>query len=275
MELKTYLLSQHSQRTAAVYLYEIGRYQAYLGHSGKGSNYSEVVAYLSYMRKRGDSGSSINRVLSSLKKYYDYLQQTDQRNDHPCRYIRLKDSGQKEIQLQDLLSESDLEKLVKGREEKYKSKAFRNKVIMSLFVYQALRMEELLNVLVSDIDLEKGEIKISGTAVTKARTLALDVGQIMLLHSYLSEHKNEKLIIHIKANAIAFLVKTYQKYLSNKRINPTLIRQSVIANRLQKGEDLRQVQLFSGHKRISTTERYRQSGLEALKEQILKHHPLS
>jgi len=53
------------------------------------------------------------------------------------------------------------------------------------------------------------------------------------------------------------------------------IRQSVIANLLKTGKDLRMVQAFAGHKKVSSTERYCQTGLEALKLALQKYHPLN
>ena len=60
----------------------------------------------------------------------------------------------------------------------------------------------------------------------------------------------------------------------DRNLNPRTIRQSVITNLLKEGKDLRVVQVFAGHKKISTTEKYRQSGLKELQEAIEKYHPL-
>lgn len=57
-------------------------------------------------------------------------------------------------------------------------------------------------------------------------------------------------------------------------MNARTIRQSVITNMLKEGKDLRVVQVFAGHKKISSTEKYRQSGLEELQRAIEKYHPL-
>jgi integrase/recombinase XerD len=70
-----------------------------------------------------------------------------------------------------------------------------------------------------------------------------------------------------------------QKY-PGRKLNVRTIRQSVIANLLKpvsaggKGKGLREVQYFAGHRKISSTERYRQTGLEELKTAIMKYHPL-
>ena len=73
---------------------------------------------------------------------------------------------------------------------------------------------------------------------------------------------------------INYLVETFKPMFPDRNRNPRTIRQSVITNLLKEGKDLRVVQVFAGHKKISTTEKYRQSGLEELQAAIEKHHPL-
>ncbi len=73
---------------------------------------------------------------------------------------------------------------------------------------------------------------------------------------------------------INYLVETFKPQFPDRNLNARTIRQSVITNLLKEGKDLRVVQVFAGHKKIGTTEKYRQSGLEELQAAIEKHHPL-
>ena len=82
-----------------------------------------------------------------------------------------------------------------------------------------------------------------------------------------------KLGTPIRKEDVDYLVSTYQKQ-SKKKLTTTTIRQSVIANLLIKNNDLRIVQHFAGHKSPDTTEKYRQTGLNALKTAIEKLHPI-
>nr|WP_245189383.1 tyrosine-type recombinase/integrase [Lunatimonas salinarum] len=59
-----------------------------------------------------------------------------------------------------------------------------------------------------------------------------------------------------------------------RKVNALTIRQSVIANLLKRGKDLRVVQVFAGHKNPSATEKYKQAQLEELKAAVQRHHPL-
>jgi integrase/recombinase XerD len=82
-----------------------------------------------------------------------------------------------------------------------------------------------------------------------------------------------KLGSKITGEDINYLISTYQTQFT-KKLTSITIRQSVITNLLTKGNDLRMVQEFSGHKYLDTTEKYKQTGIKALQNAIEKHHPI-
>ena len=73
---------------------------------------------------------------------------------------------------------------------------------------------------------------------------------------------------------IGYLLETAKHLFPNRNLNTKTIRQSVIVNLLKSGHDLRLVQVFAGHKYPSSTEKYRQTEVEELKNEVLKYHPL-
>ena len=102
---------------------------------------------------------------------------------------------------------------------------------------------------------------------------------IHVIRPGLLKSTTEKLIINLRGNpetgeGINYLVETFKNRFPDRNLNALTIRQSVIANLLKSGKGLRDVQYFAGHKKISSTEKYRQTGLEELKAAILKYHPL-
>ena len=130
------------------------------------------MQYIEILRKEHQV-SHVKRVLASIKKYYDYLIEIGKRKDNPARAIKLRDAKENPIQLQDLFTEKELEKLLEPRKERYPFLAKRNKIIMSLLVNQALRIGEIENIKLEDIDLEKANIQMHQTGVTNARNLPL------------------------------------------------------------------------------------------------------
>ena len=108
----------------------------------------------------------------------------------------------------------------------------------------------------------------------------------MLINKYLTEElphllnsDNPYLIITRRGNretgcAVRKVVEGYKHLFPLKILCAQSIRQSVIANLLKGGKDIRVVQVFAGHKSPRATERYRQSGVEELKAAVKKYHPL-
>jgi site-specific recombinase XerD len=77
--------------------------------------------YVDHLRKQYQNPRTINRMLYGVKAWYHWLIQNGKRQDHPCRYLTLKDAKTQDIQLQDLFTESELE-LLMDRKERYESR---------------------------------------------------------------------------------------------------------------------------------------------------------
>jgi integrase/recombinase XerD len=289
MTLEQFLRQNLRQSTVESYLYDIETYKKYNKNADK-YDYEKVMQHIEQLRNNHKI-NNIKRILASIKKYYDYLIEIGKRKDNPARAVKLRDTKENPIQLQDLLTEKELQKLLEPRQERYPFLEKRNKIIMSLLVNQALRIGEIENIKLQDIDLEKAHIQIHKTGVTNARNLPLKAEQILLLHHYVTKDRNKlktwrndkealllgKLGTPARKEDIDYLVSSYQKQsrsFGKKKLNTTTIRQSVIANLLTKNNDLRVVQHFAGHKNPDTTEKYRQTGLNALKTAIEKLHPI-
>ena len=286
MSIEDYLHRHYTPATAEVYAFEIAHYLNWMSEAAaRRAGYADIVRYVGYLRTRYEKGTTINRIVHSVKCYYRYLQATGQREDHPCRQLRIKDGKAAPVQVQDLLDEHELKRLL-VREERFAAYALRNRLILSLLVHQALLTRELCGLLIGDVDLERATIYVRETSGTNARTLPLQAEQVMLIHRYLSEYRarlikqdTEALLISGRGRAengggIHYLVTTMRKVIPHKRLTPMTIRQSVIAAKLKVGRDLRVVQVFAGHRQPSSTEAYRTNNLEELRTAVRKYHPL-
>jgi len=281
--LEAYLNKNNAPGTVKRYLREIELYQNSI-HNPETATYSQVMDYLGKLRKTRKP-AHIKPALYALKKYYSYLTDTNQRDDHPAKSIKLRDSKTKDIQLQDLFTTEELESLLE-RKERYQLLKNRNKVIISLLIYQALTNADIRNLTTENINLEEGTVYIKATRKTNGRTLKLKSRQIFWLMEYIREDRPKLLRIDTNAliigklgtaesgEGISYVVETCKHQYPERNLNPKTIRQSVITNLLKQGKDLRVVQAFAGHKYPSSTEKYRQTDTEELKAQILKHHPL-
>lgn len=284
-----FLAGKYTPSTAAAYAFEVERYLSWLGGETEAlsADYAKIVTYLATLRKRYDKPSTLSRILSAVKAYHAYLLETSQREDHPAIGLKLRDRNRRNsAQVQDLLTAEELARLRVQRKERYQVVAGRNAVIIGLLTYQALTVKEISRLEVKDIDLATGQLKVAATQQTNGRELQLVTPQVMQLHTYLTGDRpqllkvaTERLIITTRGapengDGIRYLVETLRPEIKGKRLTPTVIRQSVIALRLKKGEGLRQVQAFAGHKWVSTTEGYRENNLAELRAAVERFHPL-
>ena len=285
MELEQYLNEHLAASTVKRYQREINLYHEYLkarSQSADEASYNDVMEYIGYLRKHQNS---IACGLHGVKKYYEYLVASGRRKDNPSMSIRLRDRPSKDIQLQDFFTSQELEQLLE-RKERYSLLVNRNKLIVSLLIYQGLTNGEIKRIELKDIDLEQGAIYIKQGTRTNRRTLKLESKQVYWLMNYIEKDRTrllkvitEKLIIsklgrEENGEGISYLIESMRSKFPDRKLNPKTIRQSVIANLLKQGKDLRLVQAFAGHKYPSTTERYKQSQVQDLKKEVLKYHPL-
>ena len=289
MELKEYLQKQYSSTAIKGYENMIKRYLLFMGEKSEKATYTDVLDYIGLLRKQQLHPKSLRNNLFAVKIYYHYLVATGKRSDHPCRYLYLKDQINRAIQVESLYPKEILQELMRTYQAKNPENQQRDKIIISLLIYQALTVLEISQIKTSDINLETGTIKIKPNSKNKGRTLNLKPNQVLLFHNYLNNerkkyHSRQK--PHKRTDYFLMNEKGLQLWQGgiNRMINynrdkpdkliPLKIRQSVIAHLLKEGSDIRIVQEFAGHRRTASTEAYKQTGLEELKINIQKLHPL-
>lgn len=285
-EIENYLKKYYTKKTVEAYLREI---EIYISNNtnAKKYNYTQIVNYIGVLRQRYSNSRTINRIVSSIKAYYDFLCFTGKRNDNPTKSIYLKDKQSRDVQLQDLFSTEELESLLTAKAERFNNLDYRNKVLMSLLIYQALKPYEMQLLQIDDVNLEEGTIYIKPSVKTNSRTLPLRANQILLFKIYIDEirlkllqdNDYKSLLIGQRATPMLaeditkHIKRSYGKLFYPRNVNAQTIRQSVISNLLKENKDLRVVQFFSGHKYPSTTERYKQNNVTQLKLALEFYHP--
>jgi integrase/recombinase XerD len=288
MELQNYLHERFAKRTAHGYQLMIENYCQQVNDPTQ-AKYKDVLNYLEKERSKGRKANTLLTYVAAIKVYYDWLKKTGKRKDHPCKHMRLKDRIDHRVNVQDLFSSTELDLLMEQPTREIKKLpriALRDKLILSLLVYQGLTTKNIINIELKDLNLEQATIYIKGETTLNERTLELHPKQIMLINKYLNEERTTlnrsnsgKLILTRRYQAergcgVHDVVKVYKHLFKDKTLTPLAIRQSVIANLLKAQKDIRAVQVFAGHKSPMTTERYQQTGIEELTAAVLKYHPL-
>jgi integrase/recombinase XerD len=287
MTLKEYLQKNYSPTAIQGYESIILRYTTYMQEKAITASYTDVLNYIGYLRKLQLHPKSLRNNLFAIKIYYRWLVATGKRTDHPCQKLYLQDQINRSIAVESLYSQQVLEELFKTYKAKNPAHQKRDEVIISLLIYQALTVLEITQIELHQIDLEQGTVRVTGNVKNKGRLLHLKSNQVMLFYHYI--HEIRPIILKAtNSQSNIFILSEAGKNIFpgiiNRMINegkkpyekllPIKIRQSVIAHFLKANNDIRLVQVFAGHRRAGSTEEYKQSGLEELKANINKLHPL-
>ena len=289
MTLEEYLKSKYSKTAVKGYLNVIYRFKLALGERAAQATHADILDYIGLLRNQNLHPKSLRNNLFAIKIYFYYLIEINIRTDHPCKYLQLKDRIDRQIHIESLYTKETLEELYENYQARNPFNQNRDKIIISLLIYQALTVLEISQLTTNDIDLTEGTIKIKDNKKNKGRTLSLKPKQILLFNDYLNQDLPKYLIKQKPNNQQDFFLLSEEgiqlwKSGINRLINhdrsketkltPLRIRQSVIANLLKQNNDIRVIQAFAGHRRTASTEAYKQTGLEELKSAISKHHPL-
>jgi integrase/recombinase XerD len=220
-----------------------------------------------------------------IKKFYDYLIEKGIRDTHPCRRLVIKGKDSSDVIHHELFTPVELEQLL-HREEKYPSLRIRNQVIISLLIYQGLTISEIEKLKLYHIDLDTGMINVPRSKTISKRTLPMQSSQQLLFYRYLHEvwpkqeiESQDAFILNklgdpLQKQPVKSLIKSMKYLFPNKNLNPTNIRKSVIANWLNVQKiPLDQVQLMSGQKWATSTEKYKYNDEDEEREMINRFFP--
>lgn len=255
-------------------------------------SYNDMTAYVSQCKQRGNKPVSVQKTVLNIKHYYSFLLNQEEVKDNPCSNIEIH--GVKRRTLYETFSSEELEIIYKTyANRKLQSNGIgshiahtRNKVILSLIIYQGLRTQELADLKPNDLDLREGKIKIEGAKRTEGRELKLEVHQLYHLTDYINETRKLILALSAKqtdklftsigssdrfANTMQQILEALQK--QDPRIKEIKqIRASVITNWL-KAHNIRKVQYMAGHRYVGSTEAYQANNMDDLKEDVNRYHP--
>lgn len=285
ISIENYLSQLFSVKTTDSYMYNINHFLK-TNPKAKRYKYKDVLDYMAEVSKRNNNIHYRVRILSAIKKYYDYLIVSGLRTDHPCKRFTIKKNHNQAIQLQDLFSSEELQMLM-NRENRYWFLEIRNKVLLGLLIYQGLTSEEIVRLELKDIDLDNGTIYIKASHTLNSRTLNLMPKQMIPLSTYINETrdkilvgKTDKLLLGklgnpISVDVIHAVFDQFKGLFPDRKINPQTIRMSVISNWLnEKSIPLERVQELAGHKWPGTTEKYIKVDANAERELINKYFPI-
>ncbi|HIN73332.1 MAG TPA: site-specific tyrosine recombinase XerD [Gammaproteobacteria bacterium] len=242
-----------------------------------------LLDYLAYRLKQGYSSRSTARSLSSLRAFYAYLLSKSLISDNPTAKIQSPKLGHS---LPKILSEEDVEKLINAPNTK-EPLGLRDRAMLELLYACGLRISELINLEVLNLNIRQGVVKVLGKG-SKERLVPMGEPALDWISDYLT-YGREQLLTDTKKSSILFLsnrgtgmtrqtfwyrIKLYaNKAGVDQSLSPHTLRHAFATHLINHGADLRTVQLLLGHTSLSTTQIYTEVARHRMKELHREHHP--
>ncbi len=277
-EFKSYLMYEKmfSSNTVNSYVRDLEEFNSFLESEYiKHVTYKDIRSYLAHMYNKKYSSRTISRKLSAIRSFYKYEVNKGVIRDNPCLLIS---NPKVEKKLPNYLSYNEIETMLEVPDT-FKNNSLRDKLIIEILYSTGIRVSELVNIKVKDIDFYNNQILILGKG-NKERYVIFGNTLKDMLKEYISIKSDSEYLITNKYNkkmstrSIEEIVKKIVKIdgIKNK-VTPHTIRHTFATHMLNEGADLRVVQELLGHENLKTTEVYTHVSNERLRSVYLSSHP--
>ena len=271
---------KYSENTISSYKRDLNKINSYLKKDFIKLTKADIQKYIQNLSKN-ESSNTISRTISSLKSFYKFLEINKYTNTNPLTTIISPKTARK---LPKVLSEEEVNKLLDINLNN--DFDYRNKAMLELMYSSGLRVSELINLTVNDVDLKNSLIRIFGKG-SKERIVPLNDYATEALNNYILYHR-PKLFKQKESNYLFLnnhgnqmtrqgFFKTLKKIAKEKGIkselSPHTLRHSFATHLLKYGADLRSIQELLGHSDISTTQIYTHITNEMLEKNYHEYHP--
>lgn len=273
----------YSKNTILSYESDIVEYLDYLKReclSLYDVKYSDIRFLLEYYNSLKLNNTSIRRKISSLKGFYKFLCRNKKASDNPFSYVTLP---KKEKKLPQYLNYNEMIEIF-DTIDTTTLLGLRNRLIMELLYATGIRVSELVNIKINDIDMGNLSIKVTGKG-DKTRIVFFNKITKKILERYLRESKENRksdyLILNqygknITTRGVSLIMKKIIHDTSIvKNVHPHILRHTFATHLLNNGCDLLTVQELLGHASISTTGIYTHVTTEHIKDVYYHTHPRS
>ncbi|MDR0306686.1 MAG: tyrosine-type recombinase/integrase [Chitinispirillales bacterium] len=265
--------------------YTIDLKQFYEFASSKATSVSEldktlVQGYIEEISKRY-AAKSLKRKIASIKAFFNYLEFEDLIVVTPFRKIRVNIKEPK--RLPKSLSLFDMEKLLSFLYSRpHVKKIFiRNLAIFELMFATGIRVSELCNIRLSDINLEAQVLSVNGKGNKERLSVVSNPYVISALQDYLSIRPStgspflfiNRIGRRVSPQSVRFFIEALGKTVLEKLVTPHMIRHTFATLLLEEGVDITHIKSFLGHASISTTQIYAASTTHKQRQILTALHP--
>lgn len=289
-DFKNYLLLERglSKNSVEAYLNDVRKLFEYYDFLGKKfipkeADEADLHRFVYWMAELGMLPNTQSRVISGIKSFFSYLLLEDLIELDPATQL---ESPRLSRKLPDVLNITEINSLIDAIDAS-KPEGMRNKAIIEVLYGCGLRVTELVNLRISEVNAEQEYIKVTGKG-NKERIIPIGETALKFIEIYLKEVRvhlnikkgNEDYIFLNKLGTRLSRIMVFKmiKGLADrtglkKSISPHTFRHSFATHLIEGGADLRAVQEMLGHSSITTTEIYTHMDRDYLKGVITSFHP--
>ena len=235
-----------------------------------------IRTWIASLLEKGINPRSVNRKISTLKTYFKFLIREGELIENPMMKVVAPKSKKRlpvfieEDQIASLLNEVQFEEGFVGQ---------RNKLIIELFYVTGIRLSELINIKISDVDFNNQSIKVLGKR-NKERIIPLSSNVINDLNLFIKSNKQNKyLFTNLEGDKLynKLVYRLVNKYIGeissvNKK-SPHILRHTFATHMLNNGADINAIKELLGHANLSATQVYTHNTIEKLKTVYKQAHP--
>lgn len=274
-----------SLNTVESYKRDVTQYISYLVGTGvtdiSSTTKTTVLSYLLYLQKEGRASSTVSRTLASLRSYYLFMMQNGVVKSNPTSNL---EAPHVEKKIPKILSGEEVELLLE-QPKNCDNKGIRDKAMLELLYATGIRVSELINLDVSDVNVPMSFVRCKGGKKERIIPMghqakdALE-NYINNVRKYMVKDENETALFvncsgaRLSRQGFWKLIKYYQHIAGIETdITPHTLRHSFAAHLLENGADLHSIQEMMGHADISSTQVYSRMMNSKIKDVYAKAHP--
>jgi len=280
-DFKNFIESEkkYSKHTVSAYVNDLEEFNKFLNTNSvklnEKLNYSFVRQWIVELSENGLSTRSINRKISSLKSYFNFLIAINKLNVSP---LKLHRNLKVEPKIIIPFNEREMDKVFEIFNNN-SGKLDRDFLIIEILYSTGIRRDELINLKFEDIYFEQGLIKVLGKR-NKERLVPVLPNLLSKIkkyssnnsiNSYLFKSKNGK---KISPSTIYRIVKKYFRQISSKnKISPHVLRHSFATHMINNGADINSVKEILGHSSLASTQIYTKIKVPKMLNDYMLNHP--
>jgi len=271
-----------SEHTITSYSTDLDQFSIFLSEEYQISNevseisFQIVRSWIASLLEKGVTARSVNRKISTLKTYFKFLIRENVILESPMLKIVAPKSKKRlpvfieENQIENLLNEVEFDEGFIGE---------RDKLIIELFYVTGIRLSELINIKIFDINFSNSLIKVLGKR-NKERLIPLSINIVNELQTFVKKHNlNNYLFTNLGGTKVytKLVYRVVKKYIGkissvNKK-SPHILRHTFATHMLNNGADINAIKELLGHANLSATQVYTHNTIEKLKTVYKQAHP--